>query len=237
MQIILAHKQYRLLRSWTILSAIIVLIIFLQTMLGRFAGEPLPAWVWVMLSLLPATLVIYTGIYLGKNGTKVVHQSTFQWIYFTAILYLLLVLGTLLALPFAIINNDFTLPGYFQTSYAWLLPFQGVLILALSLLFFRKEGMPLEDTASPAVVATENLALPEAIKKNCRQHIAKNEIAEAFQQIEEHFKQEEKALPEAFVVLERRYNDVMNEKKVDTIEPQAAQRELNRIAIALLQML
>jgi len=47
----------------------------------------------------------------------------------------------------------------------------------------------------------------------------------------------ENQLPDEILALQRRYNEIQEEKNNDTIEPAAAQRELNRIAISLLKML
>gem|GEM_PF-3106424 len=128
-----------MLRLWNIGAIILLVLVFLQTVLGRFEGVPLPAWVWVLFNLLPGILLLYLGIYLNINPAKIITLSAFRTVYWFTLTYLLLALGTILAEPFAMQYNDYTLPAYLQLSYTWLLPFNALLLIAYSILFFRKK--------------------------------------------------------------------------------------------------
>jgi hypothetical protein len=139
MFVLLADTRKKLLWLWLIFTAIIILLFLIQTISGKFEDILGTAWLWVFVNLLPSLLLLFVAVLLNKNPSKVLLVNTFRAVYISASAYLLLLLVTLLALPFATINNS--IEGYLKDAYLWLMPFQLILITVFSLLYFRKENL------------------------------------------------------------------------------------------------
>lgn len=237
-EVILVQVQRRLLRLWNVLTILILTVVFLQTILGRFEGEPIPAWIWLFLHILPCTVLLYLGIYFYTHSVKIITLFAFRAVYWFTFTYLLLVLGTIIAEPFAIQYNNYTLPEYLQLSYTWLIPFNCLLIAAYGILFFYKKALPtIRNTQEETKEAPETLTklnVPATLKNQCRKHIENNQLSAIFKVLSAHYQNQ---LPDQVLALQRRHKEVQEEKINDTIEPAAARRELNKITITLLKML
>jgi hypothetical protein len=139
MLVLLADTRKKLLWLWLIFTAIIILLFLIQSITGKFEDIISTTWLWVFVNLLPSLLVLFVAVLLNKNPSKVLLVNTFRAVYASAWAYLLLLLVTLLALPFATVNNS--IEGYLNQAYLWLIPFQLILIALFILLYFRKENL------------------------------------------------------------------------------------------------
>jgi hypothetical protein len=138
MLVLLADTRKKLLWLWIAGTAVLASLVFVQTLAGKFEEIEGAAWSWVFMNLLPAFLLLFVAVLLNKNPSKVLYHATFQAVYMGGVTYLLLVLATLIALPFATRNESIEV--YLQMSYFWLVPFQGLLVVVFGLLYFRKEA-------------------------------------------------------------------------------------------------
>ncbi len=101
--------------------------------------------------------------------------------------------------------------------------------------FSEKNALfPTKTTYEETPETPSKLTIPKELKIQCRKYIADNQLLTVFKSLTTHY---ENQLPDEILALQRRYNEIQEEKNNDTIEPAAAQRELNRIAISLLKML
>lgn len=137
MLVLLADTRKKLLWLWLGFTAVLVLLVFIQTLAGKYEAIEGQAWGWIFAQILPGLVLLATAVLLNKNASKIVMRATFWAVYFGALAYLLLVSITLLALPAATVH--WSIEEYFGQSYTWLLPFQAVLLILFGWLYFRKE--------------------------------------------------------------------------------------------------
>ncbi len=139
MLVLLADTRKKLLWLWLGFTAFIVLLIIVQTLTGKFEGIETQAWTWTFTNLLPVLLLLLSAVLLNKNPSKVLFQATFRAIFFSSLAYLLVLISTLFALPYA--THQWSIEVYFSKSYLWLMPFQAVLLLAFGIMYFKKETL------------------------------------------------------------------------------------------------
>ncbi|HRI59565.1 MAG TPA: hypothetical protein PK228_07570, partial [Saprospiraceae bacterium] len=139
MLILLADTRKKLLWLWLGFTAVLVLLIFVQTLTGKFEDIEGQAWAWVFVNLLPGLSLLFAAVLLNKNPSKVLLRATFRAVYFGALAYLLLLTVTLFALPVATAN--WSIEEYLAKTYIWLLPFQAVLLISFTMMYFRKEPL------------------------------------------------------------------------------------------------
>ena len=137
MLILLADTRKKLLWLWIGATAVLVLLVLVQTLNGIYEDIEGAAWSWVFVHLIPALLLLFIALLLNKNPSKVLPHATFQALYLGSLAYLLLMLISLLALPLAMRSQS--IESYLSLTYYWLLPFQGLLLIAFAMLYFRKE--------------------------------------------------------------------------------------------------
>jgi hypothetical protein len=124
---------------WLVGCCAILLIVVLQSLLGRFADKTQEAWGWLLPTIMPTLGMIITV--LGYTALEpqvskfVVRKSFFRLAYFLSAMYLILVLLTILVQPFAARDPV----ELMRTSNLWLGPFQGLVASALGVLFVSKQ--------------------------------------------------------------------------------------------------
>jgi hypothetical protein len=139
MLVLLADTRKKFLWLWLGFTAFIVLLIIAQTLTSKFEGIEIKAWVWTFANLLPVLLLLLSAVLLNKNPSKVLFQATFRTIFFASLAYLIVLILTLFAIPYA--TQQWSIEAYFSKSYLWLMPFQAVLLIAFGILYFKKETL------------------------------------------------------------------------------------------------
>lgn len=231
MLILLADTRKKLLWLWLGFTAVLVLLIFVQTLSGKFEDIEGQAWGWVFVNLLPALLLLFAAVLLNKNPSKVLMRATFRAVYFGALAYLLLVTVTLFAMPVATVN--WSIEEYLAKSYTWLLPFQAFLLLAFAALYFRKEPLFRPNAAimqqyvskkAEFAQRTGNVSQVQAFELL----IGDGGLGATLEHLRTNLKSEENAV----ILLQSQHAEWQKQRDLNLLPPDALQRELNRLTMA-----
>ena len=135
----LKNIRRKLLYLWVGFSVPILLLVFVQTISGKFDGIVGAAWMWVAVNLLPVLTLLFVGALQNKHGSKVIQQFIFRIMLIFSVIYLLLLLITQFGLSAG--TGDQSIYEYFLQSYKWLVPFQMLLLLVFTALFYKKQAV------------------------------------------------------------------------------------------------
>lgn len=226
---------------WVVFSIPILLLVFLQTITGKFEGILGAAWGWVGINLLPVLILLFAGAMQNKHGDKVIQQFIFRIILLFSIIYLLLLLITQLSLSAG--TGHQSIHAYFMQSYKWLVPFQLILLLVFFSLFYRRQALfqPNEKIIKNYFKEKAKTALEQ---KNVFRQVAFDKlIAGDFDELFEHLKQkakEDSGDPDKMnqsVLLQSQYNEWKKNTEMNLIDTKDAQITLNRISMALMNLI
>lgn len=132
----------RLAAVWGIGAGLVVIVVVLQSLLGRFGDRTQDAWGWLLPTIMPTLGMIFTVLgYTALDpvfSNSVVRKSFFHIAMGLSIGYLGLVTLTVLIGPFAAVNGS-QMVDLMNTSNLWLGPFQGLVASALGVLFVTKK--------------------------------------------------------------------------------------------------
>ncbi len=236
MLLLLADTRKRLLWLWLGFTAALILLVFVQTLTGKLEGIEMQAWGWIFAQLLPVLGLLFAAVLMNKNPSKVLLRATFLALYVGALAYLLLVTLTLFALPLA--TKNWSIETYLAKSYAWLLPFQVVLLLAFALLYFRKEPLFRPNAAI--------LQQYVAKKAEFAQRIGSVQQGEAFDLLiaEEgvgptlnYLRSQPKTDVDGVVMLQGQHAEWLKQRDLNLLPPEALQRDLNRMTMAAIDFM
>ena len=129
----------QLLWLWVGFSIPVLLLVFIQTIAGKYAEIETTPWMWTGVNLLPGFILLMYGAVRNKNAGKFIQTFIYRIIFVAVVAYLILILMTLIAMTAG--SAEQSLVDYFQQSYQWLLPFQVLLLGVFGLLYFREEPM------------------------------------------------------------------------------------------------
>ncbi len=137
----------RLSAVWLAGSCVILMLVVLQSLLGKYQSKTQEAWGWLLPTLMPTLGMIvsvlgYTA--LDSRASDFMVRKTFVRIaIWLSVFYQVLILLTILIQPF--VGADPI--DLMHTSNLWLGPFQGIVGSALGVLFVSKQQK--SDTANP----------------------------------------------------------------------------------------
>jgi len=139
--------RVRLGATWLIGAGAIILIVVVQSLLGRFDDKTQEAWSWLLPTIMPTlgmiiTVLGYTALDSAK-GSTVVRKTFFQVSLSLSVFYLLLVLLAILIQPFTG-REPLEL---MRISNLWLGPVQALVASALGVLFVSKQHRRAEGAA------------------------------------------------------------------------------------------
>ena len=231
MLVLLADTRKKLLWLWLGFTAGLVLLVFVQTLTGKFEDIEGKAWAWIFVHLLPTLLLLFAAVLLNKNPSKVLLRATFRAVYAGALAYLLLLALTLFVLPVATAN--WSIEAYLAKSYTWLLPFQAALLLAFTLMYFRKEPLLRPNAAimqqyvskkAEFAQRTGNVSQVQAFELL----ISDAGLGGALEYLRSHLKTEESSV----ILLQNQYAEWAKQRDLNLLPPDVLQRELNRMTMA-----
>jgi Effector-associated domain 11 len=228
----------QLLWLWIGFSIPMLLLIFVQTIAGKYVEIESTPWLWAGANLLPCFVLLLTGAMQNKNAGKFIQTFIYRIILVATLAYLLLLVMTLLSMTAG--SAEQSLADYFRQSYRWLLPFQLLLIGVFVLLFFRQEALfrPNEKMIKEHVVKEMNQA---AAKNNMVQQQAfELLVANNYQGLFELLNQKLDNSSEAgsqTLMLQTQYNDWANKTSLGLVEEKDAQLTINRITLALIRLI
>ena len=146
----LERVRWRLALLWYIVAVVVFLLLVVQSFTGLYGDRVKEAWNWALPALLPTisliTSVLGSGALLGEEKGKkaiAVKRGYARLAFWLSSAYLFLLLLTLLAQPVVVLLNPswgFGPVEALNLSHLWLAPFQGVVVSALAVLFFKKQA-------------------------------------------------------------------------------------------------
>jgi hypothetical protein len=129
----------RLAAVWLIGSGIVLLLVVIQALLGRFGADTQEAFGWLLPTLLPTLSMIVTVLTYTALDPRlleaVVRKSFFQLALWLSLFYLFLILLTIAIQPFTPIPPL----ELIRLSNLWLGPVQGLAASAIGILFVTKK--------------------------------------------------------------------------------------------------
>jgi hypothetical protein len=128
----------RLATTWLGGSAIVVILVVIQSLLGKYGEKTQDAWGWLLPTIMPTLGMVVSVLgYAALDPVMSrfdVRKSFFQIALWLSAFYLLLILLTILIQPFT--GTDPI--ALMHTSNLWLGPCQGLVGSALGVLFASK---------------------------------------------------------------------------------------------------
>lgn len=123
---------------WFTGGAIIIVLMFLQTVFGKFEDQSNDAWSWILSNLMPSLSLILSTFLSDINATKRNTRRVDSFYYYLAlgisIFYLLLLLMLIALEPL----TDHTILELMHDSGIYLGPLQGLATAAMGMFFFKK---------------------------------------------------------------------------------------------------
>ncbi|MCB0523561.1 MAG: hypothetical protein KDC86_03480 [Saprospiraceae bacterium] len=237
---LLAETRKHCIRAAIVGAGLCVLLVFVQSVSGLLEGIMAQGWVWVMVIVLLPLLVLWASTFLNRYPAKIVRPLAHQALVYGSWLYFLLALFTLLSEPFAT-QGDRSLQQYLYQSLWWMMPLELILVVGYVLLFYRKNLIfkPNEqiilDFASQKAVAWENKG--HVLRQQCFELIAANDLDGALGKMKEAFEKSGSADMNAAVLLESQFHNLSKERDLNMVDRDKAQVELNRITMAIMNLI
>ena len=142
MQLSLADAIKKLFNLWVFSSVFLILIIFLQTVLGKYGDDAGAAWWWLAMNILPGNILILIGYLRHKKISEFqlpnAETILYNIVFFISLTYLLAVILTLLLQPFGNYSSE---AANLHRADTGLLFFQGFFIVMIGLLIYKTERL------------------------------------------------------------------------------------------------
>ncbi len=125
---------------WFVGSGVIFMLIFLQTMFGKFSGEEDKAWGWFLPTVMP-TLSLIIGVLVmdTRRGLMNIEKKIDPFLYRLAMslsgVYFFVILASIIIQPF----TSMTILNILERSNLWLGPLQGLVAASIGAFFIKGE--------------------------------------------------------------------------------------------------
>ena len=241
MLVLLKNIRKKLLVLWAGFSIPVLLLVFTQTIMGKFGEIVGEIWIWVAVNLLPVLALLFIGVIQNKHGDKVIQRFVFRIILGFSILYLILLLMTQLGLSARSVEQS--IHSYFMQSYKWLVPFQLLLISVFTLLFYRKQTVfqPSEQIIKNHFKEKAKSADSQnnAFQKEAFDKLIDRNFVGLFEQIKLHTKEtiDDSDKFNETILLQGQYNQWKKDTDMNLIDTKDAQITINRISMALVNLI
>ncbi len=241
MLVLLKNIRKKLLYLWTGFSIPVLLLVFVQTIIGKFDGIVGTVWTWVGVNLLPVLVLLFMGAIQNKHGDKVIQRFVFRIILGFSILYLTLLLMTQLGMSAR--SGDQSIHEYFMQSYQWLIPFQLLLLSVFTTLFYRRQAVfqPSEKIIKNHFKEKAKTADNQnnTFQKEAFDKLIDRNFVGLFEQIKFHAKEtiDDSDKFNETVLLQSQYNEWKKNTEMNLIDTKDAQITINRISMALVNLI
>ncbi|MBK6996247.1 MAG: hypothetical protein IPH31_15450 [Lewinellaceae bacterium] len=236
---LLSETRRACLRAGLAGTAAVLLLVFAQTVGGILSGVVAQAWGWVLLVLLPVLLLLWASAMFNRYPAKIIHPTAHQSLVWGSWTYQWLILLTLLAEPFAT-REDLSIVGYLAQSLWWLLPMEALLLVGYWLVFYRKDLIFKPNEKIILDFATEKAADSKdkgnLLRQQCFELVAANDLPGVFAKMKETFGKTGGDDLKESILLQGQFTALSKEKEMNMVDPGKAQIELNRIAMAVLNL-
>ena len=125
------RARQSLLLLWMGGTAVPALVVFLQTLIGRYGDDSLDAWTWLLPSVMPTLGLMIAVTLKGRSHTAEIPRFAVLLCGLLSASYLALVAATILLQPF----SRWTAVELFKLSHLWLAPTQAVLDATIASVF------------------------------------------------------------------------------------------------------
>ncbi|MCB0635880.1 MAG: hypothetical protein KDC54_04655 [Lewinella sp.] len=240
-KLLVRETQLRLRRQWLPAALLIVLLVLLQTVFGHYRGIETEAWLWILLALAPVTVLLYAARWIKPYVPGMVEPSALRSYRSLLWIYALLILLTILLSQAAVNLNDWGLKDYMGRSLWWLLPTNLLTLGGLADLLLRNKtgnGPTSDAIAREAQARSERIDTDQhPLRKKCLVCIGESDLPGAMALLEQHFEEiaDNRSLNQ-LIIRKGEYQRLVRSMEREVIAPEEAQRQLNRIALALLEM-
>ncbi|HHS95674.1 MAG TPA: hypothetical protein ENJ45_03720 [Phaeodactylibacter sp.] len=238
MLVLISKIKKRLLWLWLGFSIPILLLIFVQSIAGKYTEIEMTPWVWVAVNLIPGFIVLLLAAIQKKNSGKFIQTFVFRVIFLLALIYLVLLLMTLVSMSAA--APEQSIAEYFKNSYPWLVPFQVLLVGVFILLYFKKETIfrPNEKMIKKYLLKEKNKA---AEKNNIAQEqafelLTNNDYPTLFNTLKNSFHSDQ-TQHNQIILLHSQYNKWKKNTDLGLMDKKDAQLNINRITMALIHLI
>lgn len=143
----LEHARWRLGVIWFVGSAVVFLILMIQSLAGVYEEKVQAVWGWALPNFLP-TLMLMMGVFAGtalKEDAETDHMGVRLPFYRLSIalslFYLACLLAALLVRPFVPTLQGgpvADIAAFYQSTNLWMAPLQGLVGAGIGALFFSK---------------------------------------------------------------------------------------------------
>ena len=236
---LLSETRRACLRAVLFGSAAVLLLVFAQTVGGILSDVVVQGWAWVLIVVLPVFLTLWASAMLNRYPAKIIHPTAHQSLVIGSWAYQLFALLTLLAEPFAT-REALSIVQYLAQSLWWLLPLQVILLVGYWLVFYRKDSLFKPNEQIILDFAAKKAAIWEAKGNLLRQQsfelVAANDLPGVFAKLKEAFNQSNSEDLKETILLQGQFTSLSQARALNTADPDKAQIELNRIAMAVLNL-
>jgi len=235
--IILLETRLKCIRAWVLTLPFPLLLMIVQTLSGKLRDIELAAWSWWALVSLPSFALLLLSLFINRHPAKIIAQGVHVALVSGTWCYSILVLLTLLIEPFARQWGQQSTMDHLQTSCFWLAPLHVLLLGSYYLVFWRKESLFRPNEKIILEVAAQEAAKSRPLlQKQVFDLMAANEVPEVFRQLGSYFEKESPDGLQTLTLLQSEYTAVLQERDLNLVDLPASQRQLNRIAMALLNL-
>ncbi len=233
MLILLSDTRKKLLWLWLIGTALITTLVLAQTFSGVYENIIGTAWAWAFINLLPSLILLYVAVLLNKNASKLVLTSVFRVVYIGALAYFGCLLLFMVARPLA--TFDQSIEAYLRMSYTILVPFQGLLMVLFGLLYFKKESLFRPNAAIIQTYVSKRAESAQQKGSPAQQQafdklLNADSLTEVLDFLRSHLKEDTNDI----VLLQSQYANWQKDKDLNLTPPDALQRQLNNLTMAVL---
>lgn len=230
------RKQYLII--WLTGFIVILLLLLLQSVGGKYEPSSSKAWLWLLYNALPMLLALLFS-YSKKNiTTKKVEIAFYRVTYILLIAYFGIFLLSILTQPFAKAYADLSPLEVLHNSNIFLLPLQ----LVLAILFLIQATQSTQSTENQIYKDEHEGQTPrtdisnltvDALQKKCYELLSADDTEEVFAILMAYFEQKDSDQYNGLVVLSSQWRSMAHDKAFDIVTEEVARVRFANITTAL----
>lgn len=235
---LLSNSRKKCLATWTTGFGFLLVLMIVQTVTGKLGEDAAMAWGWFFVNALPGLVLLLASLFGNRRPQKILPDGAHRALLAAAFCFTVATVVTLLVEPFAQFSGV-GLGDWLRRSLLWLGPLNGLVLAAFWLVFLKKEAVFLPNekiVLDFAVRKAADWAGSDRLsfQKKAIGFITKGELGAAFESLGEHFGQR---LSSDIVLLQGQHATLVRDRDLGLVDPETAQRQLNRLTIGLIDLL
>ena len=139
MKILLTSARKKIATVWFLVSGLLFLILFIQTVTGKYGSHIVDVWGWFSQGVIPGLSLIVGVMVIGRDESKflMVEKHYYNISYYSSIFYLSVLFLTLFLQPLAITYTGRSGYSYLMLSNIYIAPIQGIVVAAIGIFFAK----------------------------------------------------------------------------------------------------